>query len=196
MKYHCPFCDYTDPERESVEAHISGSTNSHHAGKVGRMYRSDIEETGEPESFTEQLFGDSGKEQARITEIEKVKERNQALKSKVEELGRQIQELQDRLDGGKTGREETIEDEIKKMDNRLTGTERAIWSIDHLFKELFRNRESTRRIERMAETIECESCNVEVKLSYDSVNDRLYCPNCHSRPMKSHLSNAKPIRPR
>lgn len=44
----CPFCDYEDSST-SVEAHVSGSTDDAHQGKLGSNYRGIIDATvGEP----------------------------------------------------------------------------------------------------------------------------------------------------
>ena len=40
----CPFCDYEDSST-SVEAHVSGSTDDAHQGKLGSNYRGIIEAT-------------------------------------------------------------------------------------------------------------------------------------------------------
>jgi seryl-tRNA synthetase len=188
MEYQCPFCDYTDQSRESVEAHISGSSNSLHAGKVGRMYRSDIEESGQPETVKERLLGGSGKEQARISEIEDLKEQNKALRDEVEELNGQVRKLAEMIAQVQgTVQDETIEpvegikDDVEETESRVSALESAMGSADGLLTDLVRFSDSS---------VRCPVCNKEVNFRYDHKNDRVYCPGCNTIPVAGYLEKA------
>ena len=188
MQYQCPFCDYTDQSRESVEGHISGSTNILHAGKVGRMYRSDIEESGQPETVKERLLGGSGKEQARMSELEDLREQNKALKNEVEELGVQVKKLAEMIvQSQETIQEETIEpieeikDDVEETESRVSSLESAMGSVDGLLTDLIRFSDNP---------VRCPVCNKEVKFRYDHNNDRVYCPACNTIPVAGYLEKA------
>ena len=57
----CPFCEY-ESSSSSVEAHVSGSTNDAHQGKLGSNYRGIIEssvgESSESDAKAEDPAGD------------------------------------------------------------------------------------------------------------------------------------------
>ena len=57
----CPFCEYKSSS-SSVEAHVSGSTDDAHQGKLGSNYRAIIEssvgEPSEPDTKAEDPEGD------------------------------------------------------------------------------------------------------------------------------------------
>ncbi len=180
MEYQCPFCDYTDQSRESVEAHISGSSNSLHSGKVGRMYRSDIEESGKPETMRERLLGRSGKEQARVSELEELKEQNKALREKVEELDGTVTQLVETLSRIKATMQEEAIEPVEETESRVRALESAMGSADGLLTDLVRDSESIR----------CPVCNKEVDFRYNHRKDRVYCPACDTIPVAGYLEKA------
>jgi DNA repair exonuclease SbcCD ATPase subunit len=185
MEYKCPFCDYTETDRESVEGHISGKSNSTYEGKVGRMYRSEIEETAEPESIKEKLFT-SGKEQARQSEIDRLRERNDVLEETVEELveradeqERKIANLERKMSkfGEQLRGQRTDIDDLEERAGRL---EKVAEYVNGFFGDLFANRVSGNAKNRTP-AVECVHCGVAVR--YQKNSGIFRCPNCDNRPL-------------
>jgi len=89
MKYHCPFCDYSDDSRGSVEGHISGKSDSSHKGRVGRSHRSDIIQDAEPTSMKERLGTITGDSPAST----------QSTQEEIHQLRADLAELEEQLSG-------------------------------------------------------------------------------------------------
>jgi DNA repair exonuclease SbcCD ATPase subunit len=185
MEYKCPFCDYTETDRESVEGHISGKSNSTHEGKVGRMYRSEIEETGEPENIKEKLFSNR-KEHARQSEIDRLRERNDVLEETVEELvervdkqerktanlERKMSKFSEQLQGQRT--------DIDDLEERAGRLEKVTEYVNGFFGDLFANRVSGSPSNRKP-AVECVHCGTAVR--YKKHSGVFRCPNCKNKPL-------------
>lgn len=159
--YQCPFCDHTEPEVQAVEAHITGSTNSYHKGKVGKTYRREIEESGEPDSLRERLTKPDSKTQARISDIEKLRDENEALKDAVVELAERVHDLEEQAEKH-NNRIRQNEGNLKKLNKRIDGTEYAIRRIHRAFGTKHSG-------------FTCPNCQTKVK---NNTVGELECPNC------------------
>jgi DNA repair exonuclease SbcCD ATPase subunit len=189
MEYTCPFCDYTDTARESVEAHISGSSNSLHVGKVGRMYRTEIEEEGEPETIKERVMS-SGPEHARQSEIDDVREQTQAVAELAEDLAERVEDLEEVAED-LAERVEDLEEEtsslserqeeigvavstVSELTERVDSTEAAVKNIDGLLSK-------RRRLE-----LDCPECPRTNTLDM-SEGGELFCRKCGLRPVAGQI---------
>jgi len=185
MEYQCPFCDYAATDRESVEGHISGKSNSMHEGKVGRMYRSEIEETGEPENIKEKLFS-NGKEHARQSEMDRLRERNEVLRETVEELVERVDEQEQKTANlerktSKFGKQlRGQRKDIDDLEERAGRLEKVAEYVNGFFGDLFANRVSGNAKNRTP-AVECVHCGVAVR--YQKNSGIFRCPNCDNRPL-------------
>jgi chromosome segregation ATPase len=189
MKYTCPFCDYTDTARESVEAHISGSSNSLHVGKVGKMYRSEIEEEAEPETMRERVLS-SGPAHARQSELDDLREQTQAVAELTEDLAERVESLEE-VAGDLTERVESLEEQtsdieqrqeeigatvstVAELTERVRSTEEAIENIDAIVSD-------RRRLE-----LSCPEC-YEMNTLDTTEGGELFCRQCGLRPVAGQI---------
>ena len=175
MRYNCPFCDYVGDSRGSIEGHISGKSDSSHKGKVGRMYRSDIEETGEATTVTEKMREKAGID---VSKQQSVREELASFRKVVEDVYERAQEAEK---ASQTARNRTVDkqemDDVKK---RLSNAEEMIETLAFLVFQKIEKEDEYR----------CPSCNVKVERPYShdtpfgGLNhardnaEYLYCPNC------------------
>jgi rubrerythrin len=176
MRYNCPFCDYVGDSRGSIEGHISGKSDSLHKGKVGRMYRSDIEETGEATTVTEKMREKAGID---VSKQQSVREELASFRKVVEDVYERAQSAEK---ASKTARNRTVDkqemDDVKK---RLSNAEEMIETLAFLaFQEI-----------RKGDEYRCPQCNVTVErpshptYTYDDFDfsEYLFCPNCENTTM-------------
>lgn len=207
MEYQCPFCDYQDTERRAVEAHISGATYSDHDGKVGKLYRSDIEQNATPESVKERLFGDSPERQSMMEEVEEIEEtvraverRNQALEDTVQNLREEVQELQDDVMETKEETEDSAQlalEMAKGLNQSMTEHRLA---IEEASKHITQIRTANREDEGLIlDEGECPDCGKDVRFHEEGYLDEyvvnkgeyiphLTCSNCSSIQVTGYLS--------
>lgn len=169
MRYECPFCEYTDSARGSVEAHISGKSDSSHAGKVGRMYRSDIEQEAKPESVSEKLSSSFGGDPAKQ---ESMREEMEAWRSIFEDVSEEAKAAREAAERKVEGRASSRE--VKRLRDRVDELERIVGDLVFLVR---RAKDKEYR---------CPNCHTEVRGGVsrtDDPGDKFYesglrCPNC------------------
>jgi regulator of replication initiation timing len=194
MTFDCPFCGYESDTRGGVEAHISGKSDSSHEGKVGRMYRSEIEQESQPDGLVGRLRQQVGENPKLQSVLEEVRRYEESHQEELEELREENEELRERLDrleeGVQSHREKTnswtdvggpgVGDRLDLLEERQeVATKLLRW-------KLYRDRD----------TIECPNCGFEeVKLTTDTgrqlgESEELEvhrhppsCPNCETVPM-------------
>lgn len=169
MRYECPFCEYTETSRGSVEAHISGKSDSSHAGKVGRMYRSDIEQEAEPESVREKVSSSFGGDPAKQ---ESIREEMEAWRSVIEEMSEEAKAAREaaerKIEGRASGRE------MERLRDRVDELEEIVGDLVFLVR---RAKDDDYR---------CPNCHTEVREPINRDDDpdgKFYengikCPNC------------------
>lgn len=176
MRYNCPFCDYVGDSRGSIEGHISGKSDSLHKGKVGRMYRSDIEETGEATTVTEKMREKAGID---VSKQQSVREELASFRKVVEDVYERAQEAEK---ASQTARNRTVDrQEVDDVKKRLSNAEEMIETLAFLaFQEI-----------KQGDEYRCPSCNVVVerpshpKYMYNDFDqpEYLFCPNCENTTM-------------
>jgi len=181
MQYQCPFCDYEDTERSSVEAHISGATYSEHQGKVGKLYRSDIEQNATPESVTERLFGESAQEQSIREEVENVRESLRAVKQENDALQETVENLRQELEDSQYRKPEQNSD-------RLDDAEAALRDASTLITNMYGKYgpDSVRRI-KCPECLQSVEANATPQHSHDKTG--MQCPLCRTDLVHHRLGN-------
>lgn len=189
MEYTCPFCDYTDTARESVEAHISGSSDSLHVGKVGRMYRSEIEEEAEPETIKERVMS-SGPEHARQSEIDDVREQTQAVAELAEDLAERVEDLEEVAEG-LAERVEDLEEQTSSLSERQEEIGVAVSTVAELTERVHSTEEAIKNIdgivsERRRVELSCPEC-YEMNTLDTSEGGELYCRQCGLRPVAGQI---------
>lgn len=170
--YQCPFCDYEDSDRKSVEAHISGKSNSLHDGKVGRMYRSEIEQEGSAGTIVGRLFGGAG--ESRQSEIDELVEVTRHLEEQLEELEEEVGGLGDRVDTLEEQWGEEVEPLIehqKTLAGEIMQTKNAVTEVSWLLRFTLMTDGSGQEPQK------CYNCREEVQFMKTS-KGHLYCPNC------------------
>lgn len=176
MRYNCPFCDYRGSSRASIEGHISGKSDSLHKGKVGRMYRSDIEESGEATTVTEKVRERAG---INVSKQQSVREELASFRKVVEDVYERVESAEK---ASETARNRTVDrQEVDDVKKRLSNAEEMIETLAFLaFQDI-----------EQGDEYRCPSCNVVVerpsnpKYMYNDLDrpDYLFCPNCKNTTM-------------
>jgi predicted nuclease with TOPRIM domain len=191
MEYTCPFCDYTDTARESVEAHISGSSNSLHVGKVGRMYRSEIEEEAEPETIRERVLS-NGSAHARQSEIDDVREQTQAVAELTEGLVERVEELEEVAEG-LVERVEELEKQTSDIEERQEEIGVAVSTVSELTERVDNTEAAVKNIDgllwkRRRLELDCPECPRNQTNTLDiSEGGELFCRRCGLRPVAGQI---------
>jgi len=168
-QFHCPFCDYESDSRGGVEAHISGKSDSSHKGKVGRSYRSEIEQASEPDGFVGRLQKRLGESAQVASVLEEVRNYRDAHREDVEELRQENEKLRERVD------------ELEKRMPSTRGLHQRQAILPALVADV-RNLSAlvAERVEGKEEV--CPHCGVEAKLHATTAADGLdwavRCRNC------------------
>lgn len=172
MTFDCPFCDYESDTRGGVEAHISGKSDSSHEGKVGRMYRSEIEQESQPDGLVGRLRQQVGENPKLQSVLEEVRRYDESHREEVEELREENEELRERLDR----LEESIPStrDLRKRQLIQPALIDDVMKTSTLVAELIEGKE-----------LSCPECGVEVEYSYshyspqNGVEGGVKCPNCN-----------------
>jgi DNA repair exonuclease SbcCD ATPase subunit len=189
MEYTCPFCDYTDTARESVEAHISGSSNSLHVGKVGRMYRSEIEEEAEPETIRERVLS-NGPAHARQSELDDLREQTQAVAELTEDLAERVEELEE-VAGDLTERVESLEKQTSDIEERQEEIGATVSTVGELTERVHSTEEAIKNIDAVVSDrrrleLSCPEC-FEMNTLDTSEGGELFCRQCGLRPVAGQI---------
>jgi rubrerythrin len=175
MRYECPFCDYVGDSRGSIEGHISGKSDSLHKGKVGRMYRSDIEETGEATTVTEKMRERAG---INVSKQQSVREELASFRKVVEDVYERAESAEK---ASQTARNRTVDrQEVDDVKKRLSNAEEMIETLAFLaFQEI-----------KQGDEYRCPQCNVKVERPHSADTpfggldhgrnraEYLFCTNC------------------
>jgi hypothetical protein len=166
MRYSCPFCEYASESRSSVEGHISGKSDSLHKGKVGRMYRSDIEQDSEPTTVTESIRQKAG---VNVSKNDSIREELADIRSVVEEIHKESKRA---VNEAESARSETVSgSEVRRLRQRVDDLEERSQKLTYLL------------LQQISESYRCPSCHKSVKREeFNRVDidktDVLRCPNC------------------
>lgn len=166
MRYSCPFCEYASESRSSVEGHISGKSDSQHKGKVGRMYRSDIEQNSEPTTVTESIRQKAG---VNVSKNDSIREELADIRSVVEEIHKESEKA---VSEAESARSETVsESEVRRLRQRVDDLEERSQKLTYLL------------LQKISGTYRCPSCHTNVQRSRafeENITkaDVLRCPNC------------------
>jgi transcription elongation factor Elf1 len=168
-QFHCPFCDYENDSRSGVEAHISGKSDSSHEGKVGRSYRSKIEQASEPDGFVGRLQKRLGESAQVASVLEEVRNYRDAHREDVEELRQENEKLRER---------------VNELEDRMPST-RDLHQRQAILPALVADVRNLSAL--VAERVEggeevCPNCGVKASLSATKAADGLdwavRCRNC------------------
>ena len=166
MRYSCPFCDYASESRSSVEGHISGKSDSLHKGKVGRMYRSDIEQDSEPTTVTESIRQKAG---VNVSKNDSIREELADIRSVVEEIHKESERA---VNEAESARSETASgSEVRRLRRRVDDLEERSQKLTYLL------------LQRVTGSYKCPSCHKSVerdRIFNENITkaDVMRCPNC------------------
>jgi DNA repair exonuclease SbcCD ATPase subunit len=188
MRYHCPFCDYESDSRGSVEGHISGKSDSHHKGKVGRSHRSDIIQDAETTTLTERVATFTGDSPA---SNQSTQEQIHQLRADLAELDEQLSSRLDNLEATINARPSTdtlrnqaveaAKDELETVEN---AKEEALDEFENATDDLRSRltRESRRaakdEIDEQNEAVNETLRQMAVMLSTLPTDTKVQCPKC------------------
>jgi hypothetical protein len=171
MTFDCPFCEYESDTRGGVEAHISGKSDSSHEGKVGRMYRSEIEQESQPGGLVGRLRQQIGENPKLQSVLEEVRRYEESHREELEELREENEELRGRLD--RVERSASHIRDLRKRQLIQPALVDDMMKISALVAELADGKKLT-----------CPECGVEVKHSHtrhpfqNGVEEGVECSNC------------------
>lgn len=175
--FECPFCDYTNTSRKSVEGHISGKSDEAHKGKVGRAYRGDLEAEAQPEGLRERLF-DSGAG------------RRESLREEIEDVRAAVDQVQESAAAG----DDQLESEIERLRSRVSSLEDATEERFEAIERTLGNVTAFLNDQYQSEEIVCPNCQTEVRFGYTpgSRDSKGKCPNCGTEPFSLESEKAEP----